>query len=75
MKPDVNFFLYADAETILARKQELDAATIEELTGKYLTLFQKLNTTEKTKKYHAVKNLKLQDTVDSIMTQLKLQVA
>ena len=75
MKPDVNFFLYADAETILARKQELDAATIEELTGKYLTLFEKLNTTEKTKKYHAVKNLKLQDTVDSIMTQLKLQIA
>jgi thymidylate kinase len=75
MKPDVNFFLYADAETILARKQELDAVTIEELTDKYLTLFQKLNTTEKTKKYHAVKNLKLQDTVDSIMTQLKLQVA
>lgn len=75
MKPDVNFFLYADAKTILARKQELNAATIEELTGKYLTLFEKLNTTEKTKKYHAVKNLKLQDTVDSIMTQLKLQIA
>lgn len=75
MKPDVNFFLYADAETILARKQELDAATIEELTSKYLSLFEKLNKKTSTKRYHSVKNIQLTDTVDAIMTQLKLQVA
>lgn len=75
MKPDVNFFLYADAETILARKQELDAATIEELTSKYLSLFEKLNKKTTTKRYHSVKNIHLTDTVDAIMTQLKLQVA
>jgi thymidylate kinase len=75
MKPDVNFFLYADAETILSRKQELVSDTIEELTGKYLSLFEKLNKNTSKKRYHSVKNIQLTDTVNAIMNQVKQQVA
>jgi len=45
-KPNLNFFLYADADTILKRKKELPAKDIEELTKGYQSLFQ-----EFTKKY------------------------
>ncbi len=39
-KPTLNFFLYADAQTILERKKELPAKDIEALTQGYKTLFQ-----------------------------------
>ena len=39
LKPEFNFFLYADAGTILSRKQELDRPTIERLTHDYRRLF------------------------------------
>lgn len=42
LKPDLNFFLYADAATILERKQELKAADIQALTAGYLSLFEEL---------------------------------
>lgn len=75
LKPEVNFFLYADSATILARKQELDADTIDNLTDKYLTLFDKLNKRAKSKRYHPVKNIKLDDTVNSIMQTLRTEAA
>jgi len=75
MKPHINFFLYADAETILARKQELDAETITTLTKKYLDLFKKLNKQDKSKAYVPINNIDLNTTVNAIMDKLKVQAA
>lgn len=68
MKPDFNFFLYADADTILARKQELDKKTITELTNKYLSLFNDLDSGKiSSGKYLPILNNKLDDTIRQIM--------
>ncbi len=68
IKPDFNFFLYADADTILARKQELDKDTIKTLTKKYLDLFKTLARTKKAShRYVAIENRVLEDTVSEII--------
>lgn len=41
-KPKLNFFLYAEPETILERKKELDRPAIEKLTTAYMNLFSML---------------------------------
>lgn len=41
-KPGLNIFLYADPALILQRKQELPAADIEQMTGRYRVLFDEL---------------------------------
>jgi len=70
LKPDLNFFLYADPATILARKQELDRETIISLTEDYLMLFEKLD--EKSKnRYFPIKNIILEDTVEKIISEVK----
>ncbi len=67
-KPDFNFFLYADADTILARKQELDRDTIKNLTRKYLDLFQSLGRSKKSShRYIAIENKDLKDTINQIV--------
>jgi thymidylate kinase len=69
MKPDFNFFLYADADTILARKQELDKKTITELTTKYLALFHALDARKtSSSKYVPIVNNELDVTINQIMT-------
>lgn len=64
-KPKLNFFLYADAQTILKRKKELPAQHIEELTNGYQTLFQ-----EFAKKYNSkfipIENVDRQKTLSII---------
>ncbi len=68
IKPDFNFFLYADADTILARKQELDKDTIKRLTQKYLDLFKTLAHSKKAShRYVAIENRELEDTVGQII--------
>lgn len=68
MKPDFNFFLYADADTILARKQELDKKTITELTTKYLSLFNDLDSGKiSSAKYMPILNNELDVTIRKIM--------
>ncbi|MCC5927240.1 MAG: phosphotransferase [Bacteroidetes bacterium] len=70
MKPDYNFFLYADADTILSRKQELDRDTISALTGKYLTLFKNLGTSKKmASRYIAIENKNLDATINQIISK------
>jgi len=64
LKPHLNFFLYADATTILKRKQELDRATIERLTQDYLSLFNELG--KDSKKYYPIENIILEDTLKTI---------
>ncbi|MFM8739131.1 MAG: hypothetical protein ACKOC0_02880, partial [Cytophagales bacterium] len=70
-EPDYNFFLFAKPELILARKQELDSLTIEELTNKYLSLFEKLNATKKTPRYISVENIELDTTLQLILSKIK----
>ena len=73
VSPELNFFLYADAETILKRKKELDAETINTLTLDYLTLFSELSTKAKNQ-YHPIKNIVLGESLQFIelKTQQKL---
>jgi len=67
-KPTLNIFLFADAETILKRKQELSASVIEKLTAKYKSLFndfsKKHNGT-----YLTVNNINLNQTIEKIRFQ------
>jgi thymidylate kinase len=70
IKPDLNFFLYADPQLILARKKELDAVTIEQLTKKYLDLFDQLNRNKARSRYIPIENIVLQDTVDTIINRM-----
>jgi thymidylate kinase len=68
MTPDLNFFLYADSETILKRKKELNAATITALNNEYIELFNDFSTKNKNS-FYTIKNLILEDTLDAIMFQ------
>jgi thymidylate kinase len=68
LKPDLNFFLYAPADIILGRKQELDKETIISLTYDYLQLFQKLSNSS-SKVYLGIENIDLDNTIDLIIKQ------
>ena len=74
LKPDLNFFLYADPKTILSRKQELDSATIVHLTADYIGLFESLNATS-AGKYIAIENIELKNTIEFIMSKTTAKVA
>lgn len=69
-KPTLNFFLYADAEVILHRKQELDADTIKDLTAKYLKLFDGLNSKGKRASYIPIENVELNKTLHVILGKM-----
>lgn len=73
LKPELNFFLYANPDVILARKQELTRDTIEQLTDKYCNLFQNLD--REGKQYIAIENLDLQRTSDEIFERMLAQNA
>lgn len=68
--PDLNFFLYADPDVILKRKQELSAETIMELTKKYKNLFSNYENRKLNKNYHSINNIELQDTLDYITLEI-----
>lgn len=70
LKPDLNFFLYADAQTILSRKKELNESTINKLTSEYLSLFKILGS-EKTNQYQAIENIHLEHTLASISASIQ----
>jgi thymidylate kinase len=67
LKPNFNFFLYADAEVILKRKEELTKETIEALTKDYTELFVRLQEKNKSSIYLPINNLVLEETLDKIM--------
>ena len=75
LKPQVNFFLYADPEIILKRKQELDKETITELTTRYLTNFKELNQARNRRKYISINNTNIDDTLQTVYSQLSEIVA
>lgn len=70
LKPKFNFFLYADAETIVNRKKELDTETIYQLTGRYLDLFRRLGKQHRHSSYVTVENNKLPETLELIHTYI-----
>jgi thymidylate kinase len=75
IKPDLNFFLYADADVILSRKQELDRQTISDLTSRYLKLFDELNGNAVVIRYIPLENRRLQDTLHAIFNRINQQAA
>ncbi len=68
-KPAINFFLYAPAEIILQRKQELEPQAIQTLTKGYQTLFTALDK-EYTQEYFSIENIEKDKTLHFISTQL-----
>lgn len=74
LEPDLNFFLYAEPELILSRKKELMASTIEQLTKKYLDLFEHLNKDKVHSRYIPIENIVLEDTIETIMIKM-IQIA
>lgn len=62
-KPDLNFFLYADSEVILKRKQELQAKDIDVLTSRYQELFDGFNKNQTKGTYVAIQNHDFKDTM------------
>ena len=67
LKPEFNFFLFADAKTILKRKQELNETTINELTNDYNFLFQNLQLTTNSTVYKSINNEDLETTLSNII--------
>lgn len=70
LKPQFNFFLYADSETILHRKQELSQETIESLTLSYLNQFQHLKTHSRHASYISIKNNHLHETLHIVFDEI-----
>lgn len=71
LKPRLNVFLYAPAEEILRRKQELDATTITDLTRQYLGLFERLQRRYPSSEYLPLLNQHLPRTLVQIMTRIQ----
>ncbi|MBO0949644.1 phosphotransferase [Fibrella forsythiae] len=71
MKPQLNVFLYAPAEDILRRKQELDAETIADLTRQYLGLFDSLQKQYPSSEYMPVLNQDLPVTLTRIFDRIQ----
>ncbi|MGB3798349.1 MAG: phosphotransferase [Lewinella sp.] len=74
MKPDYNFFLYADADTILARKQELDRETIVDLTTRYRTLFADCQERYPNRVFASLENVHLGETLTTIEENLQTSI-
>jgi thymidylate kinase len=70
IKPDINFFLYAQPETILERKQELDLPTIQKLNEDYLMLFESLRKNKHKKRYFSIENIELKKTLSDITQKI-----
>lgn len=75
MKPDMNFFLYADAGLIRERKQELDTETITQLTQQYRLLFDQLDSGNEVKRYVPIENVNLHETLNTIMNLVTVNAA
>lgn len=70
LKPKFNFFLFADADVILKRKQELSKTTIEKLTHDYHSLFDSLSSKSQFTIYETINNIELEVTLNKIVTTL-----
>lgn len=73
LQPTLNFFLYADAQTILSRKKELDAVAITQLTHDYLALFSELEA-QSPGKYFPIENLQLHQSLQFITAKITAEI-
>lgn len=73
-KPQLNFFLYADPQEILRRKQELSASTITQLTQDYRTLFGQLGARYRHSRYVPIENHDLGQTMDVIGEYIRQEI-
>ena len=73
-KPRLNFFLYADPEVILRRKQELSGETIVQLTQKYRALFGQLAGQYPQSRYVPIENHNLDTTLGLIGRYIQAEV-
>ena len=73
-KPQLNFFLYADPQEILRRKQELSASTIIQLTQDYQELFGQLDARYRHSRYVPIKNHDLDQTLDLIGEYIRQEI-
>ena len=74
-KPSLNVLLYAPADVIIKRKQELKEEDIKELTKDYLSLFNKLSSANSGSKYMTIENMDRKETLDSIVKEYVKVVA
>jgi thymidylate kinase len=72
MKPKLNIFLYAAVETILTRKQELNAADIYAMNKSYTSLFTALKLNSKKSRYTCIENNKLDNTVAAVLKEVAI---
>ena len=72
LKPKYNFFLFADANTILNRKKELSKETIESLTKDYTQLFNSLQSNSNSSVYMPINNIDLETTLNQIIKTVNL---
>ena len=73
-KPQLNFFLYADPQEILRRKQELSASTITQLTRDYRALFGQFGARYRHSRYVPIKNHDLDDTLELIGEYIRQEI-
>lgn len=66
-KPDLNIFLYADAETILKRKQEMNKEEIVRISSLYKNLFGQLKEEKRKGTYTCIENKDLNDTINQVI--------
>jgi thymidylate kinase/thiamine kinase-like enzyme len=72
-QPTLNFFLYADAQTILSRKKELDEQTIKKLTHDYISLFNDLDK-KQIGQYLAIENIHLDRTLHLVSKSIQAKL-
>jgi hypothetical protein len=63
----LNFFLYADAATIRARKNEMMAPEIDKLTMRYKQLFGQMSKQYTSSHFTIIENIELEVTLNKIM--------
>ncbi|KOY87018.1 hypothetical protein AD998_13475 [bacterium 336/3] len=73
LKPQLNFFLYADAHTILNRKKELKQEDIEHINHQYSTLFRQLDK-KSPNHYLVIENIDLQKTLKTITKEITSKI-
>jgi thymidylate kinase len=71
LKPNINFFLYANPKIIRSRKKELDSQTISYLTKKYKILFKELNEKDSKNQYISIENSDLSKTLNSVVDRIQ----
>lgn len=74
LKPRYNFFLFADAQEILKRKQELDGETIRSLTRNYRTHFRQLEKQYNHSHYISIENKNIAQTIGAINRHVQQSV-